>query len=141
MQVRAVSYLLPTASGILWDEASQNMVIPRGFDVRILVTYHDSLGRTFHGVRTDLKLRASRQDNHRISYDANKSVISFEGDQPGTTVVQIYDSIHHSLGVYVRFKVVNAILPEQVFSLVESRLFLVKLFLCVAQRKLFGISD
>lgn len=80
------------------------------------MTYHDSLGRTFHGVRTDLKLRASRQDNHRISYDAGKSLIAFEGDHPGTTVLHIYDDIHQSLGVYVKLNVINAITPEKVIK-------------------------
>lgn len=91
-------------------------VIPRGFDLELRLSYRDSLGRAFHGVRNQLVFRPSRFDLIRISFDPDNSTLIVHADKVGQTVLHLSDELNPGLKDYLRFDVADVIQPQQVRS-------------------------
>ena len=90
-------------------------VVPRGFDVQLRLSYHDTLGRRFHAVRSQLALRPSRLDLIRVTVDVDNCSLVLHADKIGQTVVHFYDEApdHPALVDYLRVDVADVLRPSQ----------------------------
>lgn len=89
-------------------------VIPRGFELEMKLTYRDTLGRAFHGVRNQLNFRPSRFDLIRLSFDPENSTLHVYADKVGQTVLHVSDELNPNLKDFLRFDVADVIQPQQV---------------------------
>lgn len=117
LQVRSVSYVMLTASPLLnLPTGTRLSVIPRGFDLDLVLSYRDALGRAFHGVKNQLVFRPNRFDLIRVSFDPDNSTLTIHADRVGQTVLYISDELNSGLKDYLRFDVADVIHPQQVNS-------------------------
>lgn len=93
---------------------AQLSVIPRGFELELQLTYRDTLGRAFHGVRNQLTFRPSRFDLTRLSFDPENSTLHVLADKTGQTVLHVWDELNPGLKDYLRFDVADVIYPQKV---------------------------
>ena len=118
LQVRSVSYMMLTASPALSaDPSSRLSLIPRGFEMEFRLTYHDALGRVFHGVRNQIAFRPSRFDLMRVEFDSANSSLTIRADKTGQTVLHLTDDLNPNLSSYLRFDVADVIRPAHVLNL------------------------
>jgi hypothetical protein len=89
-------------------------VVPRGFDFDLRLSYHDTLGRSFHAIRSQLAFRPSRLDLIRISVDLDNCSVTLHADKVGQTVLHFYDEAHPGLVDYLRVDVAEVVRPSQV---------------------------
>ncbi len=94
--------------------ATRLSVLPRGFELELQLTYRDTLGRAFHGIRNQLTFRPSRLDLIRVWFDPENATLHVNADKVGQTVLHITDELNPGLKDYLRFDVADVIQPQQV---------------------------
>lgn len=120
-QVKEVLYIMLTAQKKVHVEDEEPLeFIPRGFEMKFTVSYHDSSGSPFTATKSSIKLRTNRFDLAQLrSAEANNSFTANLIDE-GQTLLKVWDDqTPQQAADYVKLNVRDVIFPEKAKELLH----------------------
>ncbi|KAG8201918.1 hypothetical protein JTE90_027395 [Oedothorax gibbosus] len=91
VKVEEIAYMMLKPDGQIMTRDWPLTVLPVGFTIPFIVTYHNNIGQTFDAVRSQLQYRASRHNSARVSYGSSNNTLSVQVVKPGFTVLKVWD--------------------------------------------------
>ncbi|GFQ93915.1 nuclear pore membrane glycoprotein 210 [Trichonephila clavata] len=91
VKVEETAYLMLKPVGTIMTRDWPLTVLPVGFTVPFVVTYHNNIGQVFDAVRSHLQYRASRPNSARVSFGTLNNTLSVQVVKPGFTVLKVWD--------------------------------------------------
>ncbi|KAJ9594723.1 hypothetical protein L9F63_013997 [Diploptera punctata] len=130
--VKQIHYIMLTVQNkvrVLDDERLE--IIPRGFEVQLQVSYHDSTGSVFTSTRSRIRQRTNRFDFVQLrSGKTNQSLIA-NMIAGGDTMLKVWDDQTPTQSAdFVKFTSGEVIYPEKVRMLLGSKILTVGDIVC-----------
>ncbi|CAL1266447.1 unnamed protein product [Larinioides sclopetarius] len=114
VKVEETAYLMLKPFGKIMTRDWPLTVLPVGFTVPFVVTYHNNIGQVFDAVRSQIQYRASRPNSARVSFTSLNNTLSVQVVKPGFTVLKVWDAESSIPPDYIQIVTGTAIDPADI---------------------------